>query len=141
MSHLTENTSIRACDTLDIVCRSVDIGFFGLIQLSIWIYVLGSHLTVCKELSKPFIVCYEASLTVGSRVAVYTAKCGLLQPWRLVAYNLCVNHLGNMTSDGVIGKCRRILFLSADLAVWNKSQLDQRLESVTDTKCKTISLI
>ena len=46
-----------------------------------------------------------------------------------------------MTSDGVIGQCRRILFLSADLAVWNKSQLDQRLESVTDTKCKTISLI
>ena len=141
MCHLTENTSIRACDTLNVIGRSVDIGFFGLIQLSVWIYILGSYLTVCKKLGKPFIVCYEASLTVGSRVAVYTAKSRFLQPWRLVAYNLCVNHLRNMTSDGVIGQCRRILFLSADLTVWNKSQLDQRLESVTDTKCKTISLI
>ena len=141
MSHLTENTSIRACDTLNVIGRSVDIGFFGLIQFSVWIYVLGSHLSVCKELCKPLIVCYKTSFTVGSRVAVYAAKSRFLQPWRLVAHYLGVNHLGDMTSDGVIGQCRRILFLSADLTVWNKSQLDQRLESVTDTKCKTISLI
>ena len=46
-----------------------------------------------------------------------------------------------MASDGVVGQCRRILLLSADLTVRNKSQLDQCLESVTDTKCKTVSLI
>ena len=44
--HLTKDTSIRACDTLNVIGRSVDIGFFGLIQLSVWIYILGSYLTV-----------------------------------------------------------------------------------------------
>ena len=37
--HLTKDTSIRACDTLNVVCRTIDVGFFGLIQLSVWIYI------------------------------------------------------------------------------------------------------
>src|SRR5699024_3044074 len=46
-----------------------------------------------------------------------------------------------MTADCVISQCGRIFFLPADLAVGNKSQLDQRLETVADSKGKTISLI
>jgi len=46
-----------------------------------------------------------------------------------------------MTVDGVEGQGRRILLLTGDLAVRNQSQLDQCLESVTDTQCQTVSLI
>ena len=76
-----------------------------------------------------------------SRITVYTAKLCFLKPWRLVADNLGVNHLGYVASDGVVGQCRRILFLSADLTVRYQSQFDQCLESVADTKSKTVTLI
>ena len=78
---------------------------------------------------------------MGSRVAVYTAKLCFLKPWRLVADNLGIYHLGYMTADGVVGQCRRILFLSTDLTVRYQSQFDQGLESIADTKCQTIALI
>ena len=46
-----------------------------------------------------------------------------------------------MTSDGVVSQRRRISLLLCDLAIWNQSQLDECLESVTDTKCQTIAFI
>ena len=65
----------------------------------------------------------------------------LREPRRLVADHLRVNHLGNVTADGVECQCRRILFLTTDLAIGNQSQLDQGLEAVADTQGQSISLI
>ena len=45
-----------------------------------------------------------------------------------------------MAVDGIVGQCRGILCLRLNLSVGNKSQFDQRLESVTDTKCQSIAL-
>ena len=46
-----------------------------------------------------------------------------------------------MTSDCIVCQCRSIICLSNDFSIWYKSELDQSLESVTDTKCKSVSLI
>ena len=46
-----------------------------------------------------------------------------------------------MTTDGVVGQRRGILRLCLNMTIGNKSQLDQCLETVTDTKYKSISLI
>ena len=46
-----------------------------------------------------------------------------------------------MASDSIKCQCRRICFLSADFTVRYKTKLDQSLESVTDTKCQTVSFI
>ena len=46
-----------------------------------------------------------------------------------------------MASDGVEGQSRGILRLSENLTVRNESQFDQCLESVADTKGKSVSLI
>ena len=46
-----------------------------------------------------------------------------------------------MTSDCIVCQCRSIICLSNDFSVWYKSELDQSLESVTDTKCQTVSFI
>src|SRR5699024_7152906 len=78
---------------------------------------------------------------VRRRITVHAAQLCFLKPRGLVADYFRVNHLRDMAADGVISQCGGILFLTADLAVGNKSQLDQRLETVTDSKGKTVSLV
>ena len=46
-----------------------------------------------------------------------------------------------MAVNGVEGQSRGIRLLSGDLTVGNQSQLDQRLETVADTQCQSVSLI
>ena len=46
-----------------------------------------------------------------------------------------------MTSNGIECQCRRICLLSADFAIRYKTKFDQRLETITNTKCQTVSLI
>ena len=75
------------------------------------------------------------------RVDIHTAQSRTAKPWRLIGYNLGIYHLGDVSVDSIEGKCRCILILTCNGTVWNKSELDQCLEAVTDTKCETISLI
>ena len=46
-----------------------------------------------------------------------------------------------MTSDRIVSQRWGIFCLSGDLAVRNQSQLDQSLESVTDSKCQSVLFI
>ena len=46
-----------------------------------------------------------------------------------------------MTSNAVGCQCRSICRLRLDLTIWHKTELDQCLESVTNTKSKTVSLL
>ena len=141
MCHLTKDTAVRAGDTLDSAVGTVDIPVLVVGQVSVDIAVAGCNLAVCHQLVDPLFRCYETSLSVGCRVGVNTAKLGACQPWGFVGHNLRVNHLGNMASDSVEGQSRGILRLSENLTVRNESQFDQCLESVADTKGKSVSLI
>ena len=46
-----------------------------------------------------------------------------------------------MTSDCIKCQSWRICCLSCNRTVWYKSQFNQSLESITDTKCKSVTLI
>ena len=141
MCHLTKDTAVRAGDTLDSAVGTVDIPVLVVGQVSVDIAVAGCNLAVCHQLVDPLFRCYETSLSVGCRVGVNTAKLGACQPWGFVGHNLRVNHLGNMASDGVEGQSRCIRILSNDLAARYQSELDQCLETITDTKSQSITLV
>ena len=141
MSHLTENPSIRTCNTLDSHVRTIDIPLFIHRRIACLVDVAGCHLTVCKEFLQPLLVCYKTTFTMRRRVRVNLAHLCLCQPWRFIGHHFCINHLGNMTSDGVICQCRRICFLLTDFTVRNQTKFDQCLETVTDTKAESVTLI
>ena len=46
-----------------------------------------------------------------------------------------------MAVDCIVCECRWLCILLSDLSIWYKSKLDKCLKTVTDTKCKSISLI
>ena len=142
MTHLSEYTAIRTRDSFDGCIGAVYIPLFVLhTELAIRIHITGCHLSIGKELLQPLFVCHKAALTMRSGDRIGFTELSQSEPRRLVADHLRVNHLGNVTADGVEGQCRRILFLTTDLAIGNQSQLDQGLEAIADTKTQAISLI
>ena len=141
MCHLTKHTAIRTCNTFNCAIRAIDVPFFVHRYISVKVTVLCCNLSVCKELVKPFFTCNKTSLSVGCRIGINSAKLCPLQPWWLVGNNFRVNHLGNMASDGIVGQCRRIRCLSHNFSVRNQTKFNQCLESVTNTKYKTISFV
>ncbi len=46
-----------------------------------------------------------------------------------------------MAVDGIIGQCRRILFLADNLPIRHQTELDHRLKSITNSKRQTVSFI
>ena len=106
MSHLTKYTSVRTCNTLNVVIRTVNIPFLRLVKVPFRIYVTSSYLSVGKKLFDPLLICYKTPLTMGSRIAVHSAQISHLKPWGFIAYNLRINHLGNMSANGIVGQSR-----------------------------------
>ena len=141
MCHLTKHSSVRACDSLDRAVRSIDIPLFIHGNIALRVTILGCYLSICKEFCKPFLVSDKTSLSMRCRIGIYSAKFCFLKPWRFVGNHFGIYHLGNMASNCIVCQCRCILILSYDISVWYKTKLDQCLESITDTKCQTISLI
>ena len=45
-----------------------------------------------------------------------------------------------MASNCIVSQCRRILCLSCNCSIWNKSQFYKSLESITDTKYQSVTL-
>ena len=90
----------------DLGVRLESIAIIDSMTCLLYTSVLSSDLSVCQKLRKPLVICNKTYLSVRCRVAVNSAKLCFLQPWGFIAYNLCVNHLGNMASDGIIGQCR-----------------------------------
>ena len=70
MCHLTEASAVGRGDTLDRTVRSVDIVLLIHGYVAVLVSVLGSNLSVCKELVDPFLRCYETTLTMGCGVTV-----------------------------------------------------------------------
>ena len=141
MCHLTKATSVRRSNTLDGHVGAIDVVLLVHANVSVGISILGCNLSVCEELVKPLLRSYETALAMGCGIAVGLSKLCALQPRRLVGNDLGVSHLGDVTVDRVEGQGRGILLLANDLAIRHKAQLDQRLETITDTKCQTVSLI
>jgi hypothetical protein len=106
VSHLSKYTTIRACDSFDSCVGTVDVPFFIHGYVSVQITVLGCYLTVCKEFIDPLFVCHETTLSMRRRVDIYFAKFCLCQPWGFVSYYFGVNHLRNMSADGIVSQCR-----------------------------------
>ena len=74
MSHLAQNTSVRACDTFDSAVRAVYIPLFVHSDIAVQVAVLGSYLAVLEEFFQPLFAGYETSLSVGSRIGVNLSK-------------------------------------------------------------------
>ena len=70
MCHLTEASAVGRGDTLDRTVRSVDVVLLIHGYVAVLVSILGSNLSVCKELVDPFPRCYETTLTMGCRLAV-----------------------------------------------------------------------
>ena len=68
--HLTEASAIGGGDTLDRTVRSVDVVLLIHGYVAVLVSILGSNLSVCKELVDPFLRCYETTLTMGCGVTV-----------------------------------------------------------------------
>ena len=122
VSHLTKDTSIRACDTFDCTVRSVHVPLFVHADISFRITILCCHLSVSEQLIKPLFACNKSSFTMRCRVCINSAKLCSLKPWGFVCNNLCINHLRDMTSDCIVCQCRSIICLSNDFSVWYKSE-------------------
>ena len=104
--HLSEYTAIRACDSFDGCVGTVDVSFFIHGYVAVQITVLGCYLSVGEEFVDPLFACYETTFSMGCRVDIYFTKFCLCQPWGFVGYYFGVNHLGNMSADGVVSQCR-----------------------------------
>ena len=76
--HLTEASAIGGCDTLDRTVGTVDIVFLIHGYITVLVSVLGSDLSVSKELVDPLFRCYETALSVGCGVAVGGTQCSAL---------------------------------------------------------------
>ena len=104
--------------------------------------VLCCNLSVCKELVKPF---FRLQRNVPLRGMPGCSKLRqalpALKPWGLVGDNLCVYHLGDMASDGVVGQCRGIRCLSGRsrrkepvlslISAWNPLQIPSARPSLS----------
>ena len=141
MGHLAEDTAVRAGDALDCHVGTVWIPVFVHGYISLVVHILGGNLPVCDQAVKPCVICYKTSLAVGSRIAVHAAKFGSCQPWGFVGNYLCVNHLGNVASDGIHSQRRRICLLLRDGSLRYKTQLNERLEAVADTQHQAVPLV
>ena len=139
--HLTEHTAVRAGDTLDGTVGAVHVPFLIHRDIPRRITILGCNLTVCEQLIDLFLIRHKPSFTMGSRIRVHLAKFRLHKPRRLIGNHFRIDHLRDMTSDRIIGQCRRCLVLSGDPAVRNQAKLDKSLETVADTKHQSVALI
>ena len=106
MGHFTQHTAVRAGDALNAAVGTVHIPLFILTQFAVAGGVPGSYLTICHQFRQPLGICNKPSLAVGGRVYIDSSKFCLGKPRRLVGHNLCIDHLGNMTSNGIEGQCR-----------------------------------
>ena len=141
MCHLAKDSSVRTCDTLDRIIGTVHIPLFIPCNITARITVTGSHLAVCKESLDGLLGRNKPSFSVRSRVDINAAKFSLCKPRGLVSNNLCIDHLGNMASDGIISQRRRNIGLSGDLSIRYQAKLDQRLEAVAHAKYQSVSFI
>ena len=133
VGHLAQNTSVRAGNSFNGHVGAIGIPEFIHSRIALIIYILRGNLSVSKQSFQPLPICYKTSLTMRSRIAVYTAQLCLLQPRGLVGNNLGIYHLGNMAANGVHRQSRRICPLLYNLSFRNQSQFNQCLETVTDT--------
>ena len=141
MNHLAEDAAVGGCNAFDGCIGTVDIPFFVHGDISVGIAVTGRDLTVLLQLFDPLCGSNETSLAVGSGIDIDAAGLRQCQPGTLVGCHLGVCHLGDMAADGIVGQSRGLLVLADDLSVRNKAQLDQGLESVADSKGKTVSVV
>ena len=139
MGHFTKASAIRRSNSFNGTIRTVNIPLFIHGYISPGICILCSHLSVFKKLCEPFLRRYKSSLSVRCRRYIGFAKLCHRKPWRLVGYHFCIDHFGDMSVNGIKGQCRRVLFLSHDLPIWHKAKLNQCLEPVADSKCKSVS--
>ena len=75
------------------------------------------------------------------RNCINLVKYGFTKPWGLVGYYFCIYHSRYMAANLVHCQCWRIFCLVNDFSIWYKTELNECLESITDTKCKTVSLV
>ena len=132
MGHLSVYPSVGACDTLDGHVGAVGVPVFIHSGIAVCIHILGRHLAVGKELLKPLVAGHEPAFAVGYRVHINAAQLCFCKPRGLIGDHLKVHHLGDMTSDGVVGQRRRAGILLRNGAARHEPQLDESLESVAD---------
>ena len=80
VSHLSKNTTIRACNSLDRTVRAVDIPLLIHCNVSIRTTILCRNLSICKQFIKPFFTCNKSSFSMRCRICIHASKLGFCKP-------------------------------------------------------------
>ena len=141
MSHLTENLTVTADDTLDGIIRTVRVVWRLHRNLLLdRIDILERHLSVSKEFLRKFLIYNELTLSVTYSDSMKITYGKALEPRRIGSRYTGCNHLRDMAVDIVTEECRAVLCHLTETAVWKKTRLHKSLESVADAENKTTTV-
>ena len=139
MRHLAEYASVRRGNPFNRHVAFVRVICDVIGRLSRQVYILCRDLSVCLKLFKQMRTANKAAFAVRNRHIVNLADLCVIQPRRFCGTDTGVDHHRLMAADCVERQRWRGLCHIADFAVWNKSQLNQRLETVADTEHQALA--
>ena len=94
VSHLTEDLTVSAHDTLDAIIRTVRVVWRLHSDILLKrINILEGHLTVCKELTCKLFVDNELTLTVADSNRMKVTYSKTCKPWRICSRDTGSHHL------------------------------------------------
>ena len=141
MTHLAQDATIGAGNTLDSQDGAVRVNR----EVHAWstrcINVLCCYLAVGLERLKQLVGGNKATFSVTDCDGVDVAKCALGEPWRHRGSNAGANKLALVATNGVERQRWAGVVHRTNVAVRNKSQLDERLEAIANAQHKAIALL
>ena len=140
MSHLTEDQTVVGDNALDGVEGAV--GVVGRIHahVAVLIAILERHLTVLEELFCKLIRYHELALAMADGNIVYIAFLEGGEPRGTGGGHAGAHQSRDVTVDIVTIQCRGVGSHIAQLAKWQQTGLDERLEAVADTEHQALTV-
>ena len=140
MAHFSENPSVRTGDTLDCKQRAIGVKCGIHRRIAVQVHILGSNLSVFCQLFGQFFRSKESAFTVGNGNIYNISHIHQAQPWALIRSDPGSYDPALVAANGIEGQGGASIICIHDLAIRNKAQFNQRLESVTNTAHQTIPL-
>ena len=138
MAHLAQHPAIGRHDAFHSPDGTVGVYVHVHAGDTVLVHILSDDLAVVSQLPNQLLTAQEPALAVGDGDGVNVAHLRPCQPRRAVGSDAGPHQTGLVAADGVEGQGGAGLVGVDDLTVGDKTQLDERLETVADAQHQAV---
>ena len=134
VAHLTEHAAIGRGNTLDGPNRTIGVEVHIHRGRACQIHILGCDLAIRCQLLQQLLTAQEAAFTVGNGHIHHISYLHLAEPGGIIGSHSGPHDAALMAADHILAQGGAGLIGIDDLTKGHQTQLDQRLEAVTDAQ-------